>query len=78
MTSDQSSQHTSVHVLAYLLKEALESGYRANAGIISFDPDRTVRRKLNQIQETIQHPPTSRNIKVYGLESIELLQRTPF
>lgn len=64
--------------LAYLLKAAEEDDYRANAGVVSFDSDKTVRRRLNKLQSVMEHVPTSKDIKAYGLESIELLQRSPF
>jgi hypothetical protein len=64
--------------LAHLIKAAQENGYRANAGIVSFDIDNRVRRKLDQIRSALQHLPTVNNIEVYGLNSIETLQKPPF
>lgn len=64
--------------LAYLIKEAQETNYSANVGVISFDNDRLVRRRLNQHQVVIQHLTTVQSIKVYGLESLEKLRNSPF
>jgi hypothetical protein len=57
--------------LEYLASAAYERGYRANIGIISFDPDSIVRKKLWRLG-------ASNTIKVYGLESIRKLLRSPF
>jgi hypothetical protein len=64
--------------LAYLIKAAQEEGYHANVGVISFDSDRDVARRLKYFQPVLEHLPSSKNIRVYGLESIELLQYSPF
>lgn len=64
--------------LAYLIKEAQEINYSANVGVISFDIDRLVRRRLYKLQSVIQHLPTVQSIKIYGLESLEKLRSTPF
>jgi hypothetical protein len=64
--------------LAHLLKAAQESNYHANAGIISFDNDKRIRRRLNHLRPTFEHLPESRSIKAYGLESIRTLQNSPF
>jgi hypothetical protein len=64
--------------LAFLLKSAQEAGYRANVGVVSFDSDRTVKRRLRHLQAVIEHLASVRSIKAYGLESVELLRNDPF
>ncbi len=64
--------------LAYLIKAAQENDYLANVGVISFDSDNIVKRQLKHLQPTFMHLPSAKGIKVYGLESIETLQNSPF
>ncbi len=64
--------------LAYLLDAAQGSGYSVNIGVISFDSDKMVNRRLRHLQPTFQHLPSASNIRVYGLESIWSLQDSPF
>ncbi|HYT45723.1 MAG TPA: hypothetical protein VEP90_25585 [Methylomirabilota bacterium] len=57
--------------LEYLVKASEERGYRANVGVISFDNDEIVRRKLKRL-----YSPDC--VKVYGLESMKKLRESPF
>lgn len=65
---------------AYLVIGARESGYHINVGIVSFDSDRLVLRELNAIRALILHLPEDvlKSIRVYGIDSIEKLQSSPF
>jgi hypothetical protein len=57
--------------LEYLVDESERYGYTANIGVISFDHDRIVERRLEKLQ-------TLKFIKAYGLESLHDLQDSPF
>jgi hypothetical protein len=57
--------------LAYLAKKSEKESYQAHVGIISFDPDKMVERRLNRL-DALQC------IQVYGLESIKELKYSPF
>jgi hypothetical protein len=57
--------------LSHLANVATNHGYRANVGIVSFDNDRYMKRKLARLDPA----PV---IKLYGLDSIETLQDSPF
>lgn len=57
--------------LIYLANATNQRGYHANVGVISFDTDRLISRKLERLE-------ASPLIKVYGLESIWKLQDSPF
>lgn len=57
--------------LKEVVKASKQHGYRANVGIISFDVDEIVRKKLKRLD-------APNYIKHYGLESIWKLQNSPF
>jgi hypothetical protein len=57
--------------LQALVQASEQRGYRANVGVISFDVDEVVRKKLRRLDAPYY-------IKPYGLQSIGKLQRTPF
>lgn len=57
--------------LQALVQASEQRGYRANVGIISFDVDEVLRKKLRRLD-------APHCIKAYGLQSVELLQKSPF
>jgi hypothetical protein len=56
--------------LKALVRVAHEEGYHVHVGIISFDSDRRVKRRL-------EHYNAPRYIKAYGLDSITDLSKSP-
>jgi hypothetical protein len=57
--------------LTYLVNEALKYGYRANVGVISFDPSPRIRRKLKQLH-------ADPCINSYGIDNLMTLRNFPF
>lgn len=66
--------------LVYLIMAARKGNYRVNVGIVSFDSDKKVLRRLDNVRSVITHLPAPilNKIQIYGLDSIEKLREYPF